>query len=82
MLGPLWRFQTKTYARSKGSGGGGAGGGEDEEESCAICLMEFEGGGEEAKELGCGHCYHAECLDQWLQRSSVCPLCKRQARSG
>ena len=31
------------------------------------------------KELACGHCYHAPCLDEWLHRSKFCPLCKQAA---
>ena len=35
--------------------------------------------GEACKELACGHCYHALCLDEWLRRARLCPLCKRRA---
>jgi hypothetical protein len=27
--------------------------------------------------LSCGHIYHAHCIDKWLKRRSVCPLCNR-----
>lgn len=53
-------------------------------ETCAICLSDLNGGGggsQLCKELRCGHCYHAECLDSWLMRSIVCPLCKCRAES-
>ena len=52
------------------------------EDACSICLCTFESGdGEEGtvKVLNCGHGYHPACLDEWLFRRNVCPLCKVQA---
>ena len=28
------------------------------------------------RELRCGHLFHSECIDVWLQRQRLCPLCK------
>ena len=25
---------------------------------------------------GCGHMFHADCLKEWMQRSSTCPICR------
>jgi len=49
-------------------------------EPCAVCLcgLGSSGDAEPCKELRCGHCYHSDCLDGWLMRSGVCPLCKRR----
>ncbi|KAJ3043646.1 E3 ubiquitin-protein ligase rnf13 [Rhizophlyctis rosea] len=48
-------------------------------ETCAVCLCEYEDG-EMLRELGCGHAFHCECIDQWLtKQSSECPLCKIDA---
>ncbi|CAE7481699.1 Dtx3l [Symbiodinium natans] len=41
-----------------------------EEEICCICLE-----GHSTLQLPCSHRYHAECLDQWLQRRPTCPTC-------
>lgn len=43
---------------------------------CAICLGELEVE-DMVKEMQCGHCFHTPCLDEWLRRQFVCPLCKR-----
>lgn len=42
---------------------------------CAICLSEFEFGGE-AKQMPCNHRYHPGCIDKWLQIQGSCPLCR------
>ncbi|XP_019195002.1 PREDICTED: probable E3 ubiquitin-protein ligase RHC1A [Ipomoea nil] len=42
---------------------------------CAICLAEFELGGE-AKAMPCNHRYHPDCIDKWLQIHGSCPLCR------
>lgn len=48
------------------------------DECCSICLCELDGE-EHVKELACGHCYHASCLDSWLRMKVLCPLCKQVA---
>ena len=58
---------TETYAR---------GADENENETCSVCLSQMETG-EEAKRLGCKHVYHPACIDRWLERSRLCPVCKR-----
>lgn len=45
-----------------------------EEAHCAICLSEYENG-ECLRRLPCGHHFHRQCADKWLQRSKRCPLC-------
>ena len=48
-------------------------------DACAICLAAMHAA-DLVKQLGsCGHAYHAACLDEWLRRSNLCPLCKRPA---
>lgn len=48
----------------------------DEGESCAICLSEYVAG-EEVRELGCGHMFHANCAEAWLQTNKTCAACRR-----
>ena len=40
---------------------------------CTICLVDMEPG-DMTKELRCRHCFHAECLDPWLDLSVTCPV--------
>jgi hypothetical protein len=43
-------------------------------EVCAICMVEVEVG-ERVRQFTCGHGYHVDCIDAWLVRKRVCPLC-------
>ncbi|XP_050222785.1 uncharacterized protein LOC126672881 [Mercurialis annua] len=45
------------------------------ESSCRICLDEIETGNE-AIRMPCLHCYHQDCIVQWLQISHFCPICR------
>lgn len=56
------------------------------EGGCAVCL-EWLSDGEVGRKLGCGHMFHASCIDRWVlqtvgkgrggeRREAVCPLCK------
>ncbi|KAL0051533.1 hypothetical protein WJX82_009446 [Trebouxia sp. C0006] len=46
-------------------------------EQCTICCMEFEGA-DEVCVLECNHCYHTDCIAQWLRHSKVCPICHKE----
>lgn len=46
------------------------------ETACAVCLSEFDNG-QLLRRLPCGHHFHQHCIDKWLARSKVCPLCKQ-----
>ena len=48
---------------------------EDGEQSCTICLGVFVMD-EELRMLPCLHTFHAPCVDQWLELSQECPLCR------
>ncbi|KAJ3166009.1 hypothetical protein HDU87_002349 [Geranomyces variabilis] len=53
---------------------------------CAICVEEYRPG-DHLRELVCGHCFHKDCVDNWLLPDRVaeskghrtCPLCVRLA---
>mmetsp|Transcript_44997 Transcript_44997/g.104144 ORF Transcript_44997/g.104144 Transcript_44997/m.104144 type:complete len:511 (+) Transcript_44997:87-1619(+) len=49
--------------------------------ACMVCLGDFEQG-VECRRLRCGHAFHRQCVDEWLQRSPVCPVCKTEPIEG
>ncbi|KAK8644246.1 hypothetical protein V6N13_123557 [Hibiscus sabdariffa] len=49
---------------------------------CAVCLEDFKIG-EKCRLLPlCKHSFHAECVDSWLLRNPICPVCRTSAGSG
>lgn len=53
------------------------GGGNDDAASCAVCLEDYAAG-EHAREMPCGHRFHAKCILPWLEMHSSCPVCRFQ----
>lgn len=43
--------------------------------ACAVCLDDFAGS-TSVKVLPCRHGFHVPCIDEWLARSDLCPICK------
>lgn len=48
----------------------------DTQQQCMVCLSDFVAG-DCVRRLQCEHLFHRDCIDEWLQRSAVCPICKR-----
>jgi hypothetical protein len=57
-----------------------SGGDDSAQRQCMICFESFSSG-EQLRILPCLHKYHAACIDSWLGRSSLCPICKHDIRS-
>ena len=43
---------------------------------CAVCLEAFRAGDRCRALPGCEHGFHAQCVDPWLRKSRVCPVCR------
>ncbi|KAJ1429495.1 Zinc finger, RING-type [Sesbania bispinosa] len=43
---------------------------------CWICLSEYNS--KETIKLipECKHCFHADCIDEWLRMNNTCPVCR------
>ena len=48
-------------------------------EKCIVCLSEYEEG-DTLRHLKCGHDFHKDCIDQWLQGNATCPVCRSNAK--
>lgn len=49
---------------------------DDSEVKCLVCQCEYEKD-EALRRLPCGHCFHADCVAQWLEEKDVCPYCRQ-----
>jgi hypothetical protein len=45
---------------------------------CAVCLEAFQAGDRCRVMPGCEHGFHAACVDSWLRKSRVCPICRAE----
>ncbi|XP_057959514.1 RING-H2 finger protein ATL16 [Malania oleifera] len=43
---------------------------------CAVCLNEFMEEEKLRSLPNCGHAFHIDCIDAWLQSNANCPLCR------
>ncbi|XP_048612017.1 LOW QUALITY PROTEIN: E3 ubiquitin-protein ligase BIG BROTHER [Brassica napus] len=53
-----------------------------DDSQCSICLVDYENGDKIATltPCKCNHIYHKDCISEWLKKSTVCCVCKRQVR--
>ena len=49
------------------------------EDKCIICQYEFEKG-EKIVVLPCKHCFHSDCIEEWLKNQKTCPFCKEEIK--
>ena len=47
----------------------------DCEVKCLVCQFAYEKD-ECLRRLPCNHCFHKDCVDQWLQAKDFCPYCR------
>ncbi|KAH0722190.1 hypothetical protein KY285_004807 [Solanum tuberosum] len=44
--------------------------------TCPICLVEYSAGDSIRLIPMCQHCFHVQCVDEWLKMKSTCPVCR------
>ena len=49
------------------------------DDKCIICQYEFQSN-EKVKVLPCKHCFHPDCIDEWLKNQKACPYCKTEVK--
>ncbi|CAM8965023.1 hypothetical protein QQ045_003734 [Rhodiola kirilowii] len=52
----------------------------DSDPECVICLEVFGDGARYRILPGCGHVFHLNCIDAWLVKAAVCPVCRASIR--
>jgi len=45
---------------------------------CSICLDDYSDAENKITKLECGHIYHKECVKDWLENNSTCPVCRTE----
>ncbi|XP_039035324.1 RING-H2 finger protein ATL18-like [Hibiscus syriacus] len=70
---PVARFEDlKLYAAGCGGDDGG-----DDNEACSICLAELGKEDVVSQIQKCGHVFHMNCIEKWMERDHfTCPLCR------
>jgi hypothetical protein len=53
---------------------------DEENANCSICISDYCEN-EQLRQLGCGHHFHVQCIDEWLRINAKCPLCIQDIRS-
>lgn len=48
-----------------------------EDSTCSICQEGLDRG---TRLRSCRHCFHDQCIDQWLQMNPRCPVCRHDVR--
>ncbi|XP_074284094.1 putative RING-H2 finger protein ATL21A [Silene latifolia] len=47
-----------------------------DDKSCPICLGEYLAMETLRSLPDCAHCFHADCIDEWLELNASCPVCR------
>lgn len=44
--------------------------------TCSICFVDFDWNNENLVVLKCGHIFHKDCIDIWINQQQTCPTCR------
>lgn len=47
---------------------------------CPICLSEYKPKETLRTIPSCQHCFHADCIDEWLRLNASCPVCRNSPK--
>jgi hypothetical protein len=51
--------------------------------TCSVCLEDFPASGEGVRRMkACGHIFHRQCLQNWLNTARTCPICRHDLVAG
>jgi len=54
-----------------------------EQATCSICLEDFPDSGTGVRRINpCGHVFHRQCLQNWLNTARTCPICRHDLVAG
>ncbi|KAJ7550187.1 hypothetical protein O6H91_07G087400 [Diphasiastrum complanatum] len=48
----------------------------NEDCQCPVCLNDFEPNDKLRVLPVCSHCFHLDCIDEWIINNSTCPVCR------
>lgn len=48
----------------------------NERPTCAICTEDFRKENGQHVKLPCSHVFHKECIDLWVTKNPICPICR------
>lgn len=71
---PTKRYSKSVVPAARGDGHS-SNGDEYSVDSCIICASEYSPR-ELIRTLPCLHDFHCKCIDKWLKKKNVCPLCR------
>ncbi|XVE57116.1 hypothetical protein DITRI_Ditri04bG0065800 [Diplodiscus trichospermus] len=46
---------------------------------CVVCLENFRKGDKCRLLPNCSHSFHSQCIDSWLLKTPICPICRTSA---
>jgi hypothetical protein len=67
---PVFTFQNASSMKADGKEEN------DSDLKCLVCQCEYEQD-ESLRRLPCGHCFHTDCVDQWLKTKDFCLYCRQ-----
>ncbi|CAI9092536.1 OLC1v1027797C1 [Oldenlandia corymbosa var. corymbosa] len=51
-----------------------------EDNVCSICLGEYKPKESLRTIPACKHCFHSNCIDEWLRLNATCPVCRKNQK--